>query len=688
MTINSPTSAGTTNPLRVLLIFGIPFAILSLLIGLRVIAQTTLPHILVPGEYVNFQDVSDGLPVPRLLAWNLGFMDLLMSLRDLSGLSLMLAGIIVFGPLWLLAVRQINPTFRLFNQQTSHTASNLSAPLEFYGLIKASTLLLMLGLPLTAFWILVDFGESSASQEAGSIQSISSSSGNFFDNSAFGIIWLIRFVLLGAIFWAGFHREGIAGDFSKQEWNDARRLPALILRGALFGFAAYLVCRIGIPQHMEQTLLRLQTLGTLNISTWNWFVSRCLFAFTMIGFALGAIFVLLNSSGATRQQKALFFFVPLVALGAALLAQQAFTTSALASHLDIQPDVILTIPKNFEYRPDRPNSGVPDSPLAAQELAQQLNLPIDKEHKLPGRTLVLFDETQPLLAYQNSYTLDGLLPNKTSSDKVTNFLKERDYRTAYSWIAMKNFYNARLMQFDMTGAINIGLLDLIRCPHNRQFAHTLLQMFSVCAATSQNEALLDIWADESKFDFPDRDSRRLMGDLYRRFGDAEKALHWYRKADMPSSFLKRVQSEPVMFRDGQIEGTLLLNGKPLAGVQVAVVPTRMNGLPRGLEPLVYSARAQILSRDPRAATPLFPQFHTQPYSLRWLSAAATTDNTGHYRVDHLTEGAYSVLCTLPSTIHTGLPADDKLHITHPPRPFALNYTHPAENMGSTSIEYK
>ena len=213
---------------------------------------------------------------------------------------------------------------------------------------------------------------------------------------------------------------------------------------------------------------------------------------------------------------------------------------------------------------------MPDTPATALEMARQLHLSVGPQSGQSGRTLILFDQSLPILTRQNGYTSDGLSPDQVSAKLVADFLHRRDYQTAFAWTAMKHLYNVPLLQFNTTGSLAIGLEDLARCPHNAKFARALLHSFSVCAATPENEALLDRWADENRFAFPDRDSRRLMGDLYRRMGNADKAVVWYRKADMPSSFLKRVQAEKAMFHAGHIEGVIRLNGRPLVGAQVAV----------------------------------------------------------------------------------------------------------------------
>ncbi len=752
-----PAALSLMRALALVVTTGFVFALVGLLIGLRVVAAATLPHILQPGEYINFKDVSEGLPVPRLLAWNLGRIDFLDSLRGLSGFSLLLPAPLVFGPLWLLCVRRVNPTFRLFgevssapaarlqtraapttsfpadastaptlipdaaqseenaflppaqNQHAPTTSDNadttpakaakktasraapvagssaadtLGAVVEFYGLMKALTLLLMIGLGVAAVWILVDF-EGDLFERGVNSQMVSGG------GPLIGGVWLMRLLLLGAAFWVGFHRDGIAGDFTQPDWNThSRRLFMLGIQGGLFGLLIYALCRAGLPQHLEETLLRLQTLGALTIPLWEGVTRHVLGCFVAVGFAIGAAFALFSSRSLSPAQRLLFWLLPLAAFGAALLAQRDLAPAALAARYDVRPALLATLSESAFVRPEAPILSVPDGLEAAKQFAQILHLPLTDVSRAPGRTLVLFDKGLSYLVYQNSFDIDSL-PCDTATDAlVTDFLRRRDYETAFSWLATKHLFNSALVRLDNTGAMQAGLVDLTHSPHNTQFGRpTLLPMFSVCAATPQNLALLNQWADETKFELPDRSSKRLMGDLYRRFGKPDEALRWYRKADMPASFLKRVSGEKPVLSTGRIDGVLRLNGKPLAGVQVAVVPVRLNGLPRGLEEAVLYAAREVAAFDESRINRAFGQHYIQPYSLRWISASATTDTQGSYHIPALTEGEYVVICTLPRDIRTRLPYDERLNVVHPPIPFTVNYSHPVENMGTTDITF-
>ncbi len=726
------------------------FLLVGLLWGLRVTAQATLPHIFQPGDYVNFQGVVDGLPVPRPLAWNVEAMDLLATLRDLSGMSLLLAILFVFGPLWLIILRRVNPTFRLVSHapaasfsapnsaapnsnetpasgspvpaalstQTPNTehrtpntgvsritaSSALSTPLEFYGLVKALSVLAITGVPIAAAWILLDWDDLGGSLAGGSLAAN--------NPPLIGSVWALRLALIGIAFWIGFHRDGLAGDFTRPEWNPTRsKLPFLALRGACFGLLAFAVCRIALPQHIEDALLRLQTLGDFNRAAWNRIAAHVLLGFALAWLAIGSIFVFLSPPPHVRAHRALLC-LPLLACIVAGIYQRRLAPQVLAARYDMRPAVLQAIPENGSYRPNVPASGVPDGTAAAMEMARQLHLPLgtrtdDPNTALSGRTLALFapprslmrllssvsgvpppsDPSQPLFVYQNNMTLDGLAPDAASAGRITSFLEQRGYESALSWMALRTLFNFPLLRFDTTGAIRASLQDLTHYPHNAQFAITLEQMFAICAATPENLALLDQWADETHFAFPDRESRRLMGDLYRRFGSIEKALTWYRKADMPSSFLDRIRRETPVLRTGYIQGVLRWNGRPLVGAQVAVVPSLMDGLPSGMEMPVSQAFAGMANIPPRANPGLFPAYHPYPWQFRWISATATTDSRGAYRIDHLIQGTYNALCTLPPDVKPTLPFDNRLQIIHPIPRFNLYSEQTFFDAGTTEFKW-
>jgi len=165
-------------------------------------------------------------------------------------------------------------------------------------------------------------------------------------------------------------------------------------------------------------------------------------------------------------------------------------------------------------------------------------------------------------------------------------------------------------------------------------------------------------------------------------GEKEKALAWYRRADMPKTFLARVQNEKALFHTGRLTGKLVLNGKPLSGVQVGAVPRRLNGLPKDLEPMVIRSRGELISFRPRG---LFPSHHPRPYALRWISAASTTDAAGQFDIGNLTEGEYMLICTLPPSLHLQTPLDPGVVVTNAPAGLTVSYGAQQRDLGTIGI---
>jgi len=301
---------------------------------------------------------------------------------------------------------------------------------------------------------------------------------------------------------------------------------------------------------------------------------------------------------------------------------------------------------------------------------------------------------------QNGVTEDGLRPSPASARLAANFLNARHYQSALSWVATEHRFDVSTYRFDTTGALTACLDDLRYGPHPvayspyyaefgtpaLQITQTIKALFFICAATPQNLAQLDRWADPDHFSFPDRQSTRLMGDLYRRFADIKHALEWYRRADMPRTFMARIRSEKPLFHTGNVTGMLRLNGRPLVGVQVGVVPSRLNGVPTDLEGFVRNAIYEIGADYAQA--PGFESYHPVPSVFRWLSASTVTDSRGAFTLDSLTEGEYRLVCTLPSDVHLNPPADSKVRIVNAPLPFNLHYGTPNANLGMIDLFIK
>jgi uncharacterized membrane protein YedE/YeeE len=724
---------------------GLLFAVVGLVLGVRTVAFTFLPHILVPGAGINYQEVTDGMPVPRLLDWNLAQIEWLVELRDMGTVLLALFGAILFGILWLRCVAILNPTFRLFGPahstgekadaaaplppvsapegeeaaenpipsvvateshlstggRSSGCAENpvpsavatesavsprpLSATLDSAQFVRTLGILLIVGLPTLAVWLLTDPFLSLAT--ARSFSAVRET------------VWTLRWMMVGIALWVGFRPEGLLGLKQRESPQASVRADQevaageaptartpwvrLALGGVLFGLGVTALQHCAMPAPSEDLLRSYHMLGTFHCATFALLARHYLFSNIVVWFGCGTLLTLLGRPGLSFRQRCLFLALPAATALLALLAQQPFTPAALAARNDITPTLqeIASI-----YDPSRPATGVPDGPRAGRELARRTHLTLGSQPSQPERSLLLFYPQELVNVRQNGHTEDGLTADPASASKVLHYLQQHDYQTALSWTAIKHLYNVGTVHFDATAALRACLLDLTRCPHLAQFNRATQSLFFICAASPQNLALLDQWADETNFAYPDRESRRMMGNLYLRMGQKEKALDWYRKAEMPRSFMARIRAEKPLFHEGLVRGTLTLNGKPLAGVQVGVLPKRLNGLPLELEPVVLGADREALGLG--FYSRLFQMYHPRPYALRWVSAGTITDARGAFTLDHLTEGEYKLICSLPPNIVLTPPEDAALKVRRLPGNIGLSYTHPKAELGTIALTYK
>lgn len=433
-----------------------------------------------------------------------------------------------------------------------------------------------------------------------------------------------------------------------------------------------------IPPVSETLLRYYHTLGTFHQGYWLEITRAAMLFSVPLWIAVGLLIFALFLPAGQRRAALLLATLPIAALS--LIGARGLQFSVVGAGRDWGP-AALSYAQG--YRPDFPITGVPDGIGAGEALAAKLKIKMGNQPEQSARSVLLFYPRTTLNCIQAGFTEDGLTGSLESATIVRKFLEQRRYESAYSWVATKHVFNVATMHFDTTAAIDACMTDMERAPHLMQCGDTTRSMLFICAASKANLMLLDRWADERRFAHRTRDSRRLMGALYERMGAREKAVRWYRMADMPESFIRKVQAETAMFRNGRISGRLLLNGKPLAGVQVGVAPSRLNGLPKNLEAAVLHSREELAAFRPQA--PGFPPFCPRPYTFRWISAGAMTDASGRFAIEQLTEGEYTLVCTLPRTTRVRPPVDPSMKVTGSPGSMVLNYSMPTREIGDISI---
>jgi hypothetical protein len=641
---------------------GLIFACFGFLVELYDVARFTLPHILVPGPDLQFLEVSDGLPIPRLLDWNLHLIDLLTFLNSLRGPTYFLTAAVLMLPLLLVAIRVLNPTFRLLRVHAPDLTNRhlFAAAFEANSLGKVIRLLLPVGFLVALVWFV-------------SIRWEGAQDGRFA-----GIRWLT----LGVALWVAFSQRGLAGSFhSRFTQSIGIALPSLLLAGGLFGFGVYLLGRLGLPHSMDTLLARFEMLGTFHRGTWQLVASRYQFGVAAVWFGSGTLLFAFGQPSLRLGQRMALLCFPIVGLGIALNMQSHLNPRSLAARYDITPELLKTLPPIT--RRSGPTARVPVGREAARLFAQRTGLSLGATPASPERSALFFVPGEVINIRLMGTSEDGLTATPASVTRAENFLEERHYQTAFSWVAIKHLHNTAMLQFDPARAIEVMLLSQERCPHQARTGTTLRAALFTCAASPANLELLNRYADSQRFAFPDRASVRLIGDMYTRFGEPAKALEWYRRADMPKSFMAKIRTQKPMFRAGRLTGTLTLNGKPVSGVRVGAVALRLNGLPSDLESLLLDAERNTVGTP--FPTAFAPAFTPRPYNLRWVSAGATTDATGRFVIEHLTEGEYRLIAALPPSVKLEPPIDAKVKVTNALDRLTLNYASPQCDLGTIAV---
>lgn len=639
---------------------GLSFAGVGALTGIHEFANQVLPHIIAADNIAGYQETTVGLPVPHLLDWNPSKIEFLQVVAGLSPLLVTVFLLCFYGGLALRCASALNPTFRLLRIRS---ASAQYRWLAFDGaaLRKAVRAALVPGLALALVWL--------------ATMALPGRLGADFTGE-------IRFAALGMALWTAFAVRGAAGDFSRRDLQKVR--PALIelwMMGAVFGLAAYVLMQIAAPVALGPLLVRWQELGTFHRGYLNFIAVRYLGGLAAAWFGVGTLLLVIGHPSLRVSQRLGVLILPLLALWGAIALQRPFQPAVMSARYDLTPAVSQTI--RIPYNPRYPASGVPEGIQAARELANRTGIAVTTTR--PERSLLLFTPKGVAIAQQAPVTVDDLPLDPGSLGAVRDFLDRRHYETALSWTATRHLFNLHAADFDTTAALSDLLLDLTHDPHLLQCNETLFSMFHTCAATPQNLALLDRYADAAQFSRPDRESLRRTGELYRRFGATEKAALWFRRADMPGTFMAKIAKERPMFHAGRLTGTLRWNGKPLAGADVAAAPYRLNGLTPEMGPRLQENVEEIRAR--RRSSTAFGPYHPQPLAFRLVSAAAKTDANGGFQLQNLTEGTYWLIVRLPERIELIPPFDARLTWRHIPQEINLNYGSPAFDAGTIDLTF-
>lgn len=652
------------------LCLGAAFAIVGVLFGLKTLATSLLPHILTVGDYISFQELTENLPVPQLLNWNLSQIEALLSISQMGVAAATTAGMLLIGVLLLFCVHTLNPSFKLFHfDHKGGGAVTFSRP-HFRKLLLV---IICVGIPLIGVWIGTAY------------LGLRSESLSDFGDPVNSVIWALRLIAIGiALFW-GFHPLGLSGSFNRSRIEyPGHNLNHTLMLGAVYGLGVFGILRAALPEPLDYLLVLYQTMGTFHRGYYSQISGHFLLSVSLAAFASGVLLYLMGRASVSPIVRFGFALLVLTAATAGSRLQIPFSAEQLAIQHDMTPSLLKSV--RAPYTQKRPGSGVPDGPPAGKELAVMAGIERGSMDPARSRNVILFLQNTAVSVRQLAITEDGLSIDPSSGIKVRNFLEKRKFETALSWSAIKHLYNLGTVNFDLSTALEAILLDLERCPHAAQCSNTARAMFFTCSATPHNLVLLDEYASSKNFAALDRESAKMLGDLYVRFGAVDKALKWYKQADMPKSFMAGVRTEKPMFNKGHISGRLIWNGKPLVGVKVGVIPIRMNGLPGDLEPVLLHTFEELVPRYPY--DPYFQPFNPRPYAFRWVTAGGATDANGRFELNSLTQGQYILVFTLPVGIQLAVPVEPRLHITNIPNSFDLNYNHPSVDAGEIRMKFQ
>ncbi|MDE2125904.1 MAG: hypothetical protein KGJ62_04875 [Armatimonadetes bacterium] len=633
------------------------YILLAVLCVLPYLALTLITavaaHILVPGGELAFQELNPRLPVPVLLNWPSPLVQAAAMLADFNPVA---RG--AFNACWLLAAlialsAAVNPNFRPVS--IGRDGSN-----RVHGA-------LMISRGAFGVWLV----------SAVSVAFVAAISHVIFPvHGGADFAWLAAGAVAGML-------VGPAGAFG-DPGQIARRGPLLrsAAVGAVVGFGSLLSMTCSAPVRLSPLLVDYQMLGTFNLRYLRQIAFSWLAGGLCTAAAICLVVVALLAPRQSLHNRLLTLIAAVVCVGAGASIRQPFTESHLASRMDITRRLRRSIP--VPYSAAIPASGVPDGTGAGAAFAAAAHIAVGASDAQPNRSLLLFTgRPQPVITCRESgFTEDAVSGSLASAAATMAFLRRRRFQTALSWEAVKQLFNVATIHFDDTGAMRALLLDLDNSPHAEQDGATLRSMLFTCAATPANRAILDAWCDPHRFVTFNRFATRMYGDLYLRFGDTKLALRYYRAAGMPASFLSRTASQRPLFHRGEVSGRLLLNGVPVAGAQVGVIPVRLNGLPPDLEPVVFRSLRDVLAPYRFG---VFPPYHPRPFALRWIVNSVVSNADGSFSVNDLTEGEYVLICAMPPRYRFAVPLDANLRLQTPVRAMRFSYGHPTVALGNVRL---
>jgi hypothetical protein len=246
-----------------------------------------------------------------------------------------------------------------------------------------------------------------------------------------------------------------------------------------------------------------------------------------------------------------------------------------------------------------------------------------------GRTLLVLGGRRFGVGVCPLLSVVGIEKTQRTEDVAWRYLRERNFRTSLSDEAFIHLHDCASLDWDAIASLEVDFANIERCPtlvatspfRRPTFVDLLLGKLSACPITPETRRYLDKLADKRFFQHPTTVTIRIVGDLYRKFGDRKKAAEWYRKANVAPNDIAGVLRNPPLVTNGIITGSISINGKPAAGLRVGVVK--------------WGNRFELMG----------PQI---PFAQRHIVAGTTTDAEGKFTLKNLPAELYALVIAASS----------------------------------------
>lgn len=255
----------------------------------------------------------------------------------------------------------------------------------------------------------------------------------------------------------------------------------------------------------------------------------------------------------------------------------------------------------------------------------------------------------------------GLDSSADAARKIEQYLQRKRFTTSLSDPAFKTMHDSASREWDSLASMKIDMLNLENCP-DIFYVRLLVNKLRTVPRSNEAIAFVDALANEDRFACLTRNAQMVLGDLYARLGEADKAVVWYRKAGVPASRIAELQAARTMFTDGKMSGRLTHNGKPLSGARV------------GLAPFGIMREAVTLMLSPGVV---------RPYWFRWIGPTARTDSEGRFEITNIVAGEYRLLAAHPEVQFR--PLDPSIRASGVPGRLFVGFGRPETRLGEIGI---